>query len=551
MPNVSVPKTFFVKERRAYSNWQFAFWREFFQNSVDAGARNIKIDLVDMGNRKIHVGFDDDGCGMTREVLESVYFQLGATTKDSGASVGGFGRARILTCFSMESYSIHTLNSLVQGNGGAYEVADVDPRKGCLVQVEMENESFSILEGALHSYLGMSQLACNVTINGNPWKTWSYRRQQTRTLDINDGSFADVYVNKSAPDHRLLIRVNGTVMYSHSIRAKAQVIVEINPYMAREVLTSNRDGMHDKYRAILDSFIEELSINTLSSLDKKIKRKDDIAYGGGFVCTRSRHKAPPLAAAALSKMDHQPLAVATGVGSGITLFSPTVQSITTASPSGGKSAVVRISEVIGGPTQPETQPVEAASYSLAENLAGTKKEKVGDKFAVDLPDVHIVDETDNEKVRRVIESYNPKNWTIQETQGKTYRKGGSLYKLLLLWKIACQESIDALIESVPTIKEVYWSFGWIFSDTIAGRCSSVGNGKILLINPVKSDGNMAFSIVSKKDRKKIMAIAKHEVAHIIANSHDEEYASLLTDIDGNFDEKECFRKMQEKLATVP
>jgi HSP90 family molecular chaperone len=144
MPNISIPKSFFVKERRMYSQWQFAFWREFFQNSIDAGATRIDIELEQVDN-VIRVEFRDNGCGMTREILENVYFSLGATTKGGEDQVGGFGRARILTCFSMKSYKIHTLDNLVIGEGGEYEIQKTDALAGTNVTVEMEDESLSDL----------------------------------------------------------------------------------------------------------------------------------------------------------------------------------------------------------------------------------------------------------------------------------------------------------------------------------------------------------------------------------------------------------------------
>jgi hypothetical protein len=138
-----------------YSRWQFAFWREFFQNSVDAGAERIDVDLTqDPITRIITVTFTDDGCGMTRDVLENVYFSLGGTTKGHGDQVGGFGRARILTCFSMKSYTIHTRNSLVLGNGGDYEIKDAIEISGTKIIVEIEDESYDSLLEELKTYLG-------------------------------------------------------------------------------------------------------------------------------------------------------------------------------------------------------------------------------------------------------------------------------------------------------------------------------------------------------------------------------------------------------------
>lgn len=127
---LTVPKQFFVEERnKFYANWVEAFPREFFQNSVDAGAKAIRI-TVDTApgkgsfGRDPHVGhvtrfvFEDDGHGMNHSVLENVFFTLGASTKrDENASVGGFGRARIMQAFSQDRYSIRTRDRFVEGDG--------------------------------------------------------------------------------------------------------------------------------------------------------------------------------------------------------------------------------------------------------------------------------------------------------------------------------------------------------------------------------------------------------------------------------------------------
>jgi hypothetical protein len=78
---VTIHKSFFKKERDGfYSDWSIAFWRELFQNSVDAGAQNIRIYIDQkegrgsFGNFRadppniVRVVFADDGCGMRHEL---------------------------------------------------------------------------------------------------------------------------------------------------------------------------------------------------------------------------------------------------------------------------------------------------------------------------------------------------------------------------------------------------------------------------------------------------------------------------------------------------
>ncbi len=68
---------------------------------------------------------------MSHDVLEDVYFRLGETTKggsgeNGSASIGGFGRARLLTCFAQEAYTIRTQNVAAFGSGAEYHIDTTD-----------------------------------------------------------------------------------------------------------------------------------------------------------------------------------------------------------------------------------------------------------------------------------------------------------------------------------------------------------------------------------------------------------------------------------------
>src|ERR1044072_7960552 len=142
---VVVPRQFFVRERnQLYANWKFAFFRELFQNSVDARAVRIEVSIRDMGDGSWERRFDDDGCGMDEVTFTNVYFRLGESTKDveddknAFGRVGGFGRARILTHFSNAGHSIDTQNVMVQGRGAEYTLTQRDEMiQGCRMTIHV------------------------------------------------------------------------------------------------------------------------------------------------------------------------------------------------------------------------------------------------------------------------------------------------------------------------------------------------------------------------------------------------------------------------------
>lgn len=273
LQDVTTPKEFYLKEREnVYSDWMIAFWREFFQNSVDAGAKNIAISIntektrgsfdqdADTEADVTRIVFDDDGSGMNAETLSSVYFAIGKSTKDTGAdSVGGFGRARLMTCFSQKRYSILTQNNFVMGDGPKYVLYDLEAaereignalerleasgagevaktalaadkhlivqarqgggRAGCRVEVDVEHyrkhkwsdvPDEATMARRLRDYLSESQISANVTINGktpeeyygSDKKIQARRGPVKRTLraTLNDDSvvdFATVHTTES------------------------------------------------------------------------------------------------------------------------------------------------------------------------------------------------------------------------------------------------------------------------------------------------------------------------------------------------------------------
>ena len=59
--------------------------KELIENSIDAGATKILVEVAEGGKRLIRV--TDDGCGMDREDA-TLAFEKHATSKISGAEIG-------------------------------------------------------------------------------------------------------------------------------------------------------------------------------------------------------------------------------------------------------------------------------------------------------------------------------------------------------------------------------------------------------------------------------------------------------------------------------
>ena len=509
---VEVGYGFFVKERNAYSNWKGAFWREMFQNSVDAilsngnrGRIDVTITPYDSG---CIVQFNDNGCGMNHDVIEGVFMRLGETTK-SGGSTGGFGRARILTHFSMEEYAIATQDQFVHGSGSSYNIDQSSEWiNGCHQKIHVDADSLC-MERSLEEYLSMSHLYVDVYVNGERWVKWGYRRNKTREL-----TWGSVYVNKSGKHkHCLIVRVNGTFMFYRYIEANAQVIVEINPDISREVLTSNRDGISGKNQEELDKFVSELASDTKSALKNKLKSKTRVRKGSGSFYSRA--KANELAAKVQAGED---------IGD-----------------EGRKIIKIAYSNATVG-----ADPSQSGLCDMADTILEHKD--IHPEPRTNMHDVILIDDTDNQKVRAIFDSYDPLNWKKGHAKGRPFNIGGSKYKILTAWRIAIQECL-MLLQNEFECNDVVWGVGWYFSDD-ALACLRMSDGTpYFAINPVFNNGKMRYRLHADSYAAMI-ATAAHEVVHLMEKRHDERFASLYTKLMERVvgETKGILRKMKEAVA---
>ncbi len=385
---ISVPKAFFVGERdKFYSNWIEAFPREFVQNSVDAGARNIAIRIEgapakgsfgkEPGRDTVtRVTFEDDGTGMSRQVLEDVFFALGESTKrgDEGQT-GGFGRARIMQAFSQVRYAIRTRDCVVEGDGCDFDVVTVDEGrrthegwsaeldaaadaelgdwrrrdrmreaarlhreeadrlaqegpalKGCRFEVDLDPDEGDYyakrptadrVREAFEAYFRLSDVKCRVTINGqevaHPSRRMETHKKLVATmkegdippagrkceiLDRADGRKDVVFATlhgiresgmREGEKGKMNVRVRGASMFVESAHSDDHALVlELVPALARDVLTSNRDGMRSPYKQAVEQLTREMATDANKALDARKDEELVLLRGGKGRRTRTR-----------------------------------------------------------------------------------------------------------------------------------------------------------------------------------------------------------------------------------------------------------------------
>lgn len=684
---VTIHKSFFKKERDGfYSDWFLAFWRELFQNSVDAGSENIRIYLDQkegrgsFGNYRsdppnvVRVVFADDGCGMSYDVLDDVYFAIGHTTKtaDDG-SVGGFGRARLMTCFSQDRYSILTKDNFVVGEGGDFDIyplhtalakldefeqdikqqsSDAEAENntslqgvwrdkemvktaianggfnGCRVEVDLEtvrDTSYSYgqpanldrMKRALKTYLSESQIKPNVTINDMSPEAFFEVSEKIETkkgrakdrLSVGSADtfeeFATVYVvKKSDPEAsaKLIVRVDGAAMYSTSIASLtgSDVILEIDPKKSRSVLNSNRDGLNTIYRKGVDAFTQELATDVNSALMKKEAKNQIVVKGehGSFesrpktvhetltstkleglmatpYLTTDVKKTAQLKTAAQLHKAGMTFDMTRSLMKGIKYHEGPMNELVGELESGPlRNKILDFVEKVRGLSFDfdasedvflKTCPEELKSWivdAVVERVEASRTELrvEHEKRLKNLHDVRISILSTNDKTKASIRRNHPDNWDTSTGAGKVP------HMLLTAWNTALSIAIEKLFEVRPHLQPVKWRSGWVYSvpeiewqgdanrpgNFLALHQRSKDNHEMheLLLNPVDTDGKIAYALSDDHDLWRLMVRAVHESTHILNSPHNEDYSKLNDDITREIFPSDAIRRIRTAVKAT-
>lgn len=540
---VHLTSKFFKNERQNYSDWQLALWRELFQNAVDQDAQQITIGLTKGINGVVNLSFSDDGPGMSRDVLHNVYFALGESTKDQDPTkIGGMGRARLLTCFSMQSYRIYSQDyevasaqPMVDGTRPAASGSDCESyphawTDGCKLVLEVDDTDLAALQIALNRFLYESRISAKLIVNGQRVFGQSLNAgRHIRDLETNGGIFAKIWVNKSIKTKRVIVRVNGVSMFTTSTNADAQVVVELEPSVSRVVLTASRDGLHYRFQESLNRFLNELAVDTTSALRSRFGRRTTVTRGGGM---RTVH-APRKAGTPTQPYSFINAPIATA------FYEPSPKRV---EPSHDGDTFIE--------ARHDLDPFSEEALRAANPAFG--EETFYEWMVRTFGDIYLFDETESPAIRKVLPAYNPSNWTLQikSSDGKTYRRGGNFMRVLLLWHTAINYAIEVSL-GVLEKTEVPFAVGFVFpNDGKGADHREQDGGHVFSLCPIDANGKLKYKITDPRDLKTMMTLAKHEVTHIGVSWHGERFSSLREAIDVEFDNGECGRRMTHALKNA-
>lgn len=490
MQHVKTTPEMFRQELRGYADWPKAFAREMLANALDEGASRIEVEFV--GEHTIAV--TDDGPGMTAAHLDEYFFRLGRSSKGDGPTIGGFGRARVLTCFAQDGYRIRTRTLQVQGVGGQYTIEDGHPDlAGTRFEVDLADRRGPEVRDALEALLSVSHLTPTVVVDGQERPRLSPMGRATRILRDADGRpWARLWVRPNEhPFGVLLVRAGGLAMHGRRQYASDDhVVIDLYIARSRDILTSARDGLRAEFQAQVDEFLSDLGSNRRKAMKKPTKPLANHVLGGGFMVTElHRELDEPTPGQADGTFGLQPAAAH------------------------------------GAPPPVPLEPRSAAVGALLEAETYSSSGLGFDAF---------VFADDATGMSRAVRDWDPSSWT--------WERGTRRRKLLLVWREVCAVYVHALLD-LHGSRALSWTVGWTLNEDVRADCRRTSGGWVFALNPIDGKGRTRYRLSDPADLRKIAAYAAHEVAHVLNDRHDEDFASTLTELVGAVDPAVLRRRM--------
>lgn len=497
--SITIGREFLSAALKEYSNWNYdgKWWREAVQNSVDAGARNIKLDVIRQDDGTYRVSCDDDGSGMDRETLITKFLALGGTTKTAASgAAGGFGIAKSLLILPWISWSMHSRDTLVEGSGLEYRPRTVAERKGTRLEVVMPADKFTDHWQA-STFLRKCYLPkVKFLVNGEIIKAGLHGGHS-----VGDVEGAEVYFipNKRKTDANecvMFIRSRGLYMFSKYVGDVAGNIVAEITAPSIDVLTSNRDGFRADYGSIgqkirdaLDQLGTKIAKDSISALKSKKGLIRQKFKGAG------KFKAHSLAADLLTAVGPKTTTI------NVAQVAEAMQTLEPRSP----GTIVQI------PTPALTHVLLDQKFKGPNHIEAVIKQLVWQ------PDFYLVNE---------IEGYKVPAKFFPETMTPV------VVKLARVWV----ELVRYVFMQLNS--DVAFGVGFCFSDSMAACALTEKNEdtgereRWVMLNPHKDMDNHTtlWKPNDTADLKWLYASAIHEATHIIdgISAHDESFSSAMT-----------------------
>ena len=520
--HITIGPEFFAKTFNDYANWHWAMPREFFQNSIDCGSRNITVKCYngselpedEWEDGYTYLDIENDGDPMDEQILVEKLFALGGSGKNfDGENTGGFGKAKEILYFCHNTYLIHTGNLEAKGRGATYTLTETDKYlHGTRSRIVIDGEHAEDLLAQIKWWIDLAQCKVQFTING-----------ERRTCDMKKGSprrdlgFGKVYSNKSG-EYQMVVRINGMPMFTERTNLNRLVIVELHGNSA-EVMTSNRDGLVRPFSSELTEFVTELAVDKRSAL-RNHRGPRYTEYRGTKLCHRSALNVAEVVdateiQAVLDEREYPTDEEAVEVEVGEVIDDTP-----------GDGPVEGISVIDGDETFFDDDDEEFFGTTDRTGMvhrAAARAEFVETRHQVATLGTNFI--LKNETDLKIPKYYDPGSGALSSYSHKLIRYWGRI--MMEMHKLFDQEA--------------EFSIGFIFDEgdvyATEAECEQGDYGLVYYLNPCKIvEQDSSYSKSFKKrfkltERDRLIMIGVHEFVHATGNSwHDEHYANKLTDM---------------------
>lgn len=256
--SITIGPEWFDTVKKDYVDWQFAFAREAAQNSLDAGATriNVTVELNDDDNTVVR--WQDNGCGMNADILESKFMAIGGSDKPNGGT-GGFGIAKLILAFAQRNYLIRSQDIEAKGSGAGYSVkTGLEFYSGLILAVTMDGDEVNYLNSKIKEWARFTTTFCEIYLNGEKLDTLRMNKPKVET------PWCKVYTHNQIGyeySYEIRVRMNRQYMFNVYTSVQAHIVVDLNGTDSKEYLTSNRDGLNYIWRSRLQKLVEEIYEN--------------------------------------------------------------------------------------------------------------------------------------------------------------------------------------------------------------------------------------------------------------------------------------------------
>ena len=471
---VSIPKSYFFKMAKLdYTKWQSALPREFYQNSVDAGASLIEVD-ADESSRVIRIA--DNGCGMDYDTIKNKLLVFGGSKKDAG-SVGAFGKAKEILFFSWVKYRIRTQDWLVTGEGAKYTIEKVeDWHEGTLCSIWIwDSEDFEVTLKHFQYVAGYFEVNCQINYLGEEVISSLCRGRLARSMP-----WADLYIDDSIKSYYVSVRIDGQWMFEEWQSASyelGKIMLEIHGDSI-QVLTSNRDGLRGEYLRNFRDLVSEIVTDTISALEPERVVVKEKFTGTGKIAV-NRKKATERMTKFLKELDDEPIKVI-------------------------EEVIDRVIDVL-----PEENITSVDMDRVEETVKRGSYWDHEDRFSFIgfQPDFHVMYEEE----------------IMSSEKLEKYMKRRNVVNLAVAWT----EVLKQVLLDVE--KYVEYHVGFDFSLTVTAAYSLVDGDHYFYLNPelLLSDcqGDPKWYSQKMLLREDLILKAIHEITHLYCISHNEDFTT--------------------------